>query len=66
MRARIPTVTPFNAPDLGPGAAFYEILCEELVRLGCEISVISAVPHYPTGRVAKEFRGGLVQREGHQ
>jgi colanic acid biosynthesis glycosyl transferase WcaI len=39
------------------------MLCEELVRLGCEVSVISAVPHYPTGRVAKEFRGRLVQRE---
>ncbi|MGO8734233.1 MAG: glycosyltransferase family 4 protein [Terriglobia bacterium] len=63
---RILVVTPFYAPDLGPSAALYEMLCEELVRLGCEVSVISAVPHYPTGRVAKEFRGRLVQRERRQ
>ena len=60
---RVLVITPFYAPDLGPSAALYEMLCEELVRLGCEVSVITAVPHYPTGRVAKEFRGRLVQRE---
>jgi colanic acid biosynthesis glycosyl transferase WcaI len=60
---RVLVITPFYAPDLGPGAALYAMLCEELVRLGCDVSVISAVPHYPTGRVAKEFRGRLVQRE---
>ena len=60
---RILVITPFYAPDLGPSAALYAMLCEELVRLGCDVTVISAVPHYPTGRVAKEFRGRLVQRE---
>jgi putative colanic acid biosynthesis glycosyltransferase WcaI len=60
---RILVITPFYAPDLGPSAALYEMLCEELVRLGHEVSVISAVPHYPTGRVSKDFRGHLVQRE---
>ena len=63
---RILVITPFYALDLGPSAALYEMLCEELVRLGCEVSVISAVPHYPTGRVVKEFRGRLVQRERRQ
>ena len=63
---RLLAITPFYAPDLGPSAALYEMLCEELVSLGCEVSVISAVPHYPTGRVAKEFRGRLVQRERRQ
>jgi colanic acid biosynthesis glycosyl transferase WcaI len=66
MRMRILVITPFYAPDLGPSAALYETLCEELVRLGCEVSVISAVPHYPTGRVAEQFRGRLVQRERRQ
>jgi colanic acid biosynthesis glycosyl transferase WcaI len=66
MRVRILVITPFYAPDAGPSAALYEMLCEELVRLGCEVSVISAVPHYPTGRVGKEFRGRLVQRERRQ
>ena len=60
---RVLVVTPFYSPDLGPSAALYEMLCEELVRLNCEVSVISALPHYPTGRVAPEFRGRLVRRE---
>ena len=63
---RILVITTFYAPDLGANAGLYEMLCEELVHLGCEVSVISAVPHYPTGRVAKEFRGRLVQRERRQ
>jgi colanic acid biosynthesis glycosyl transferase WcaI len=60
---RILVITPFYAPDLGPSAALYEMLCEELVRLGHEVSVISAVPHYPSGRVSDDFKGSLVQRE---
>ena len=56
-------ITPYYAPDLGPSAALYEMVCEELVRLGYEVSVICAVPHYPTGRVAQEFRGKWFHRE---
>jgi colanic acid biosynthesis glycosyl transferase WcaI len=54
---RILVLTPYYAPDLGPSAALYEMLCEDLAGFGHQVSVISAVPHYPTGRVAQEFRG---------
>lgn len=60
---RILLVTPFYAPDLGPSASLYAMLCEDLARLGCEVSVVSAVPHYPSGRVTKEFRGRLIWTE---
>ena len=60
---RILVLTPFYAPDLGPSAALYEMLSEELVRLGHAVSVISAVPHYPSGRVPPGFRGRWVSRE---
>src|SRR5712691_5898957 len=60
---RVLVITPFYAPDLGPSAALYEMLCEDLARLGCEMSAISAVSHYPTGSVSKEFRGRLGWRE---
>lgn len=60
---RILILTPFYAPDLGPSASLYEMLSEELVQLGHQVSVISAVPHYPTGRVPAEFRGRRAQRE---
>jgi len=60
---RILFVTPYYAPDLGPSAALYEMLCEGLVRMGCEVSLVCAVPHYPSGLVASEYRGRLVWRE---
>jgi colanic acid biosynthesis glycosyl transferase WcaI len=60
---RILVITTFYAPDLGPAAALYAMLCEDLVELGHEVSVIAAVPHYPTGQVAESFRGRLFQRE---
>jgi len=60
---RVLFVTPYYAPDLGPAAALYEMLCEGLVRMGCKVSVVCAVPHYPTGSVAANYRGRLVWRE---
>lgn len=60
---RVLLITPFYAPDLGPSAPLFTMLCEDLVRLGHQVSVIAAVPHYPTGIVAPEFRGRLIQHE---
>ena len=56
-------VTPHYLPDGGPGAALYALLCEELVRRAHSVSVVCAVPHYPSGRVPSEFRGVAVRRE---
>jgi len=61
MRALL--ITPFYAPDLGPSAPLFTLLCEELVKSGYKVSVICAVPHYPSGAVSREFRGKLFQRE---
>ena len=60
---RVLLITPFYSPDLGPSAPLFTMLCEDLVRLGHQVSVIAAVPHYPTGTVMPEFRGYLIQRE---
>jgi hypothetical protein len=60
---RVLVVTTYYAPDLGPGAALLTMLCEDLARLGHRVSVLAAVPHYPTGRVSPEFRGKLARRE---
>lgn len=60
---RVLLVTPFYAPDLGPSAPLFTMLCEDLAGLGHEVSVIAAVPHYPTGTVPPQFRGRLVQRQ---
>lgn len=52
-------VTPYYAPDLGPSAPMFTLLCEELVRLGHEVTVLCAVPHFPTGHVPAKYRKGL-------
>src|SRR5512147_713329 len=44
-------------PDLGPSAPLLTMLCENLVKLGHQVTILTTVPHYPSGRVPPEFRG---------
>lgn len=60
---RILFITPYYEPDLGPSAPLVTMLCEDLARSGHNISVIAAVPHFPTGYVAEAYRKRLVSRE---
>lgn len=39
-------ITTQYAPDFGPSAPIYTALCEDLQRLGCNVTVITAFPHY--------------------
>lgn len=58
---RILVVTLLYMPDGGPSAPLYGMLCEKLAQRGHEVSVIAAVPHYPTGTVPPQFRGKWIQ-----
>ncbi len=49
-------------PDGGPGAPLYKMLCENLVKLGHDVTIITPFPHYPSGRVLAEYRRGWIQR----
>jgi colanic acid biosynthesis glycosyl transferase WcaI len=55
-------LVPYYAPDIGPSAPLFTMLSEELVRRGHRVSVIAAVPHYPTGSVPELFRKHWIQR----
>ena len=44
-------------PDLGPGAPIFTMLCENLVKLGHQVTMIAPVPKNPSGRVPPEYRG---------
>jgi colanic acid biosynthesis glycosyl transferase WcaI len=55
-------LVPYYAPDLGPAAPLFTTLSEELVQRGHQVSVIAAVPHYPSGSVPEEFRKGWIQK----
>jgi colanic acid biosynthesis glycosyl transferase WcaI len=54
---RIAVVSLLYAPDGGPSAPLYRDLCERLAARGHDVTVIAAVPHYPTGRVPPEWQG---------
>ncbi|MDX9829562.1 MAG: glycosyltransferase family 4 protein [Anaerolineae bacterium] len=54
---RILFIVPHYRPDGGPGAQLFTLLCEALVRRGHLPAVLTAVPHYPSGRVPEEYRG---------
>jgi colanic acid biosynthesis glycosyl transferase WcaI len=53
---RILIVTPYYLPDGGPSAPLYAMLSEALVKKGHAVTVLCAVPHYPTGVVLPEYR----------
>lgn len=59
---KILIITPFYAPDLGPSAPLFTLLCSGLARRGHQVTVIAAVPHYPSGRVAPAFQGKLIHK----
>jgi colanic acid biosynthesis glycosyl transferase WcaI len=53
---RILIVTAYYRPDGGPAAPLYTMLSEELVRRGHDVTVITSVPHYPSGLVPLSYR----------
>lgn len=46
MPKRVLVITPQYAPDFGPSAPIYTALCEDLQHNGCDVTVITAFPHY--------------------
>ena len=55
-------VAPYYAPDLGPAAPLYTMLSEGLVKRGHRVTMIAAVPHYPSGQVLAAYRGARLWR----
>ena len=53
---RILIITPYYLPDGGPSAPLYAMLCQALAARGHQVTIIAAVPHYPSGQVQPEYR----------
>ena len=49
-------------PDLGPSAPLYTMLSKGLVQRSHKVTVLTTVPHYPSGKVPTAFRGKWIQR----
>jgi colanic acid biosynthesis glycosyl transferase WcaI len=45
-KINVMVITPQYAPDFGPSAPIYTALCEDLHQIGCDVTVITAFPHY--------------------
>jgi colanic acid biosynthesis glycosyl transferase WcaI len=60
---RILVVTPYYQPDGGPSAPLFAMLCEQLVRRAHDVTVVAAVPHYPSGHVPPAYRHRRAWRE---
>jgi colanic acid biosynthesis glycosyl transferase WcaI len=59
---RVLMIVPYYAPDLGPSAPLFTMLSAGLARRGHQVTVITTVPHYPSGQVPTEFRGRWLWR----
>ncbi len=59
-------IVPYYAPDLGPSAPLFTMLSEKLVQRGHRVTVITSVPHYPSGQVPASYRGKLIWRSSEQ
>jgi colanic acid biosynthesis glycosyl transferase WcaI len=53
---KILIVTPYYPPDLGPSAPLIGMLAEDAAQQGEQVTIIAAVPHYPSGSVAPAYR----------
>jgi len=53
---RILIVAQYFPPDMGGGATRAYNVAKGLLKAGCEVTVVSALPHYPTGNVPRKYR----------
>ena len=56
-------VASYYKPDGGPAAPLYAMLCEGLVARGHHVIVITAVPHYPSGKVPTRYKRKWLDRK---
>jgi len=63
-RTQVLVITPHYAPDFGPSAPIFTSLSEDLQEMGCEITVVTGIPHYPG---AEQMQGPirLFQEDRH-
>lgn len=56
-------LTQYFPPEIGAAQVRLASVVRELVRLGHEVEVVTALPNYPTGRIFEGYRGRLALEE---
>ena len=60
---KITLITQYYKPEMGaPQNRLYE-MCTGLHKLGCDVSVITGMPNYPTGSIFPGYKGKFTQTE---
>jgi colanic acid biosynthesis glycosyl transferase WcaI len=49
-------IAQYFPPDMGGGATRAYNVAKGLLRVGCDVTVVSAFPHYPTGNIPRRYR----------
>ena len=53
---RVLIIAQYFPPDMGGGATRAYNVAKGLLKAGCDVTVVSAFPHYPTGNVPRKYR----------
>ncbi|MEM4949696.1 MAG: glycosyltransferase family 4 protein [Candidatus Jordarchaeales archaeon] len=60
---RVLIIAQYFPPDMGGGATRAFNAAKGLKANGCDVVVVAAFPHYPTGNIPKEYRWRIVRVE---
>jgi colanic acid biosynthesis glycosyl transferase WcaI len=56
-------IAQYFPPDMGGGATRAYNMAKGLSLSGCDVAVVTAFPHYPTGKIPAKYRGKLLAIE---
>lgn len=56
-------VAQYFPPDMGGGATRAYNMAKGLTLAGCDVTVVTAFPHYPTGNIPKKYKRKLLSIE---
>lgn len=56
LKIRVLIIAQYFPPDMGGGATRAYNVARGLSKAGCDVTVVSAFPHYPTGNVPRKYR----------
>lgn len=62
-RLKVLVLAQYFSPDMGGGSTRASNVVKGLLCQGCEVTVVAAFPHYPHGKVPREYRSKAVVSE---
>lgn len=62
-KVHVAVFTPQYFPDYGPSVPIYTSLCEDLIKFGYEVSVITSFPHNDNNNRKHSYRKNIVFKE---